>query len=192
MSRTLTSYKLNINKHFSEEELLNGLFLVVIHATRIPPHIGIISKKYYHSLSIKGQEINIPAEAFIRNTIQRNIPCLFIKIKKHPVFSYDFLNEHFISNVKEFPEVEVGIATCLSPIKLFFDEVYNIPMNKVNYLYELLPVLEAEDLIENTSSLFVDEKNYQLPIYSFEEINEGIEHAKVERKTSPSFPKERV
>lgn len=178
------AYKLNINKQFSEEELVKGLYIVVIHATRKPPHIGIIADKKYHSLTIKGHELNIPVEVLIRNTTQRKIPSLFLKIKKHPIFSFNYLNEHFISNVKQFPIVDIGIATCLSPIKLFFDEVYNVPMNNVNYLYELLPLLESEGLIESASSLFIDEKSYQLPIYSYAEINEGIENAKIDKKTS--------
>ncbi|OFY82480.1 MAG: hypothetical protein A3F72_00195 [Bacteroidetes bacterium RIFCSPLOWO2_12_FULL_35_15] len=192
MESLTASYKLNINNQFSEEDLLKGVYVVVIHATRIPPHIGIIADKHYHSLTIKGHEINVPVEVLIRNTNQRKIPSLFIKIKKHPIFSAGYLSEHFISNVKQFPIVDIGIATCLSPIKLFLDEVFNVPMNTINYLYELLPLLESEGLIESASSLFIDEKNYQLPIYSFAEINEGIENAKIDKRKSllPS-PKER-
>lgn len=187
------SYRLNFNNQFNEEELFNGLFIVVLHAIRKPPHIGIIADKQYHSLTIKGHEINVPVEALVRNATQRKIPSLFIKIKKHPVFSSNYLNEHFISNVKQFPIVDVSVATCLSPIKLFFEEVYNTPMRKVNYLYELLPLLESEELIESSSSLFVDEKNYQMPIYTFSEINAGIENAKMERKASTFVsPKENI
>src|ERR1035437_2846562 len=175
--------KLEINKQFCEADLLKGLYIVVIHATRIPPHIGIISNNFYHSLTIKGHEINVPVEVLIRNTTQRKIPSLFIKIKKHPIFSYDYLNEHFISNVKQFPIVDVGVATCLSPVKLFFEEAFTLPMNNVNYLYELLPIIEKKKLIENISSLFVDEKNYQLPVYTLAEINKGIEQAKNDQKS---------
>lgn len=190
MESLTAAYKLNINKQFSEEELVKGLYIVVIHATRTPPHIGIIADKKYHSLTIKGHELNIPVEALIRNTNQRKIPSLFIKIKKHPIFSTGFLSEHFISDVKQFPIVDIAVATCLSPLKLFFDAVFNVPMNNVNYLYELLPLLESEGLIESASSLFIDEKSYQLPIYSYAEINEGIENAKTDKKTS-TLPSEK-
>lgn len=184
MNSLTAKYKLNFNNQFSEGDLLKGLYIVLIHATRTPPHIGIIADKKYHSLTIKGHELNIPVEVLIRSITQRKIPSLFLKIKKHPIFSFNYLNEHFVSNVRQFPIVDIGIATCLSPIKLFFDEVYNVPMNNVNYLYELLPLLESEGLIESASSLFIDEKSYQLPIYSYAEINEGIENAKIDKKTS--------
>ena len=180
MTQTLASYKLSINKQFSEEDLLKGLHIVVIHATRIPPHIGMIVDKKYHSLSIKGQDINTSVHAIIKNTKLRKIPTLFIKIKPHNTFSDIYLREHFITNVQQFPRVDVGVATCLSPVKLFFEEVYNLSMNEVNYLYELLPKLHIQELIEHTSSLFVDEENYQLPIYTSREIDAGIEEVRGE------------
>lgn len=168
-------YLQSIHKEFHEEDLQKGLFIVVLHATRIPPHIGMIANGKYHSLSIKGQEINKSIEALTKNTVWRKIPSLFIKIKPHKTFSDIYLKEHFISDIQQFLRVDIGIATCLSPLKLFFEEVYNMPMKNVDYLYQLLPLLETKGLIENTSSLFLDETNYQLPIYSLEEINAGIE-----------------
>lgn len=168
-------YKIKIDKSFDEQDLSKGLFIAVVHATRIPPHIGIVVDKSYHSLSIKGQDIDTPIAALIKNSNIRKIPTLFIKIKSHPTFSSIYLREHFITNVQQFERVDVGIATCLSPIKLFFEEVYGVSMKKVNYLYELLPVLESEGLIESISSIHIDEKAYHLPAYTNKEINAGIE-----------------
>lgn len=168
-------YKIKIDKSFDEQDLSKGLFIAVIHATRIPPHIGMIVDKSYHSLSIKGQDINTPIAALVKNSNIRKIPTLFIKIKSHPTFSTIYLREHFITNVQQFERVDVGVATCLSPIKLFFEEVYGVSMKQVNYLYELLPVLESEGLIESISSIHIDKETYLLPVYTNKEINAGID-----------------
>jgi hypothetical protein len=176
-----TSYKLAINKSFNPDDLLKGIYIAVVHATRIPPHIGLITDKKYHSLSIKGQDINTSVDALVKNSTIRKIPSLFIKIKSHPTFSTTYLSEHFITNVQQFERVDLGVATCLSPIKLFFEEVYNVSMNNVNYLYELLPVLETEGLIEYTTSLYTED-DYQLPVYTSTEINAGIKQVRSEFK----------
>lgn len=175
-------YKIKIDKEFDEQELSKGIFIAVIHATRIPPHIGMIIDKSYHSLSVKGQDINIPIAALIKNSTIRKIPSLFIKVKSHPTFSDIYLREHFITNVQQFERVDVGIATCLSPIKLFFEEAYGVSMKDINYLYELLPLLESKDLIESFSALNLDKKNYQLPFYTNKEINAGIDEVRKEFK----------
>jgi hypothetical protein len=174
MLQTFMKYKFKIDNIFEEEDLQKGLFIAVLHATRIPPHIGLIADKTYHSLSIKGQDLNTPIAALIKNTNIRKIPTLFIKIKSHPTFSAVYLREHFITNIQQFNRVDVGVATCLSPIKLFFEEVYGVSMKDVNYLYELLPLLEREGLITSICSLHLDAENYQLPMYTFNEINAGI------------------
>jgi hypothetical protein len=160
--------------------LRKGLFIAVIHATRIPPHIGMIADKHYHSLSIKGQDINVPLEVLLKNSRLRKIPSLFIKIKPHSTFSDIYLREHLITNIQQFQRVDIGIATCLSPIKLFFEEVYNVSLKDVDYLYQLLPLLASEGLIETSYSLFVDQENYKLPVYTHTEINAGITQVRTE------------
>ncbi len=180
--QSILPYTITINEPFAEEKLLNGTYIVIVHASRIPPHIGIIADQAYHSLSIKGQELNVPVAAFIRNTTLRKIPCLFINIKSHPAYDAAQLKEHFISSIQQFPKVAAGSATCLSPVKLFFEEVYRVKMKDVHSIFELLPVLEAEGLIGETSALFIATGRFQLPTYSMEEINKGIAQAENEAK----------
>jgi hypothetical protein len=174
MEKKSLTYQPVFDKAFNEEDLKKGLFIAVIHATRIPPHIGIIADKKYHSLSVKGQDIDVPVETFTRTTQLRKIPSLFIKIKPHNTFSDAYLREHFITNIQQFKRVDVGIATCLSPIKLFFEEVYDVPVKNVSYLYELLPLLESQGLTEHISALYIDPENYSLPVYTQKEIDAGI------------------
>ena len=180
MIDTTVSYQIKFKDQFNETELDKGLYITIIHATRIPPHIGLIADGNYCSLSVKGQDINTSVSALLKNSIIRKIPTIFVKIKPHPTFSYTYLREHFITNVQLFPRVDVGVATCLSPITMFFEEVYSIPMKEVNYLYELLPVLESNGLIESSSSLFIDTINYRLPLYTNTEIDKGIKKVREE------------
>lgn len=179
---TLTSFQLIIDKEFDETELLKGVYITVLHAKRIPPHIGLIIDKRYHSLTVKGQDKNVLIEALLKNIRQRKIATLFIKVKQHATFSNMYMRDHFLTNIKEFPRVDIGVATCLSPVKSFFEEVYGVQMDHVNFLYELLPKLYSEGLIENVSALFTDKETYRLPVYSAKEIDTGIEQVRNEFK----------
>lgn len=177
--KAIRTYKPIITSDCREEDLLKGLFLVVLHANRIPPHIGLIIDQHYHSLTIKGHD-NTSVSALFRNINQRAIPGLFFKIKPHTTFSEYYLREHFLTNMQQFLKVDVDQASCISPIRLFFEEVFNLDISKVNFLYELLPALESKGLIERTSSLFLDAEKYQLPFYTDKEIRAGIIHAREE------------
>lgn len=180
MLDTTLSYKIKFKDQFNETELAKGLYIAIIHATRIPPHIGLVADGNYCSLSVKGQDINTPVSALVKNSIIRKIPTIFVKIKPHPTFSSTYLREHFITNVQLFPRVDIGVATCLSPIVMFFEEVYSIPMKEVNYLYELLPALDSNGLIESASGFFIDNINYRLPVYTNTEIDKGIKEVREE------------
>jgi hypothetical protein len=181
-------YTLNIDRPFNEEDLHRGVYLVVLHASRIPPHIGLIAGKKYHSLTIKGQETDQPIDVLLKNIRIRKIASLFIRIKAHPTFSNDFMREHFIEDVQQFPKVEVGGATCLSPVKLFFEKLYELPVSNVSYLFELLPALEQNGLPEHVSALNIEERNFQLPVYDLEQIHSEIRQAQKEAKQIRELP----
>lgn len=146
-----------INQSFYASAVKNGIYLVLLHANRIPPHIGMMIDNEYHSLSLKGQELNVSGNALLKNIGLRKIPTVFIKIKKHPVFSTMHLNETFIEQVKMFDRVNSEGNTCLSPIKLFFDEFYAIDKKKIHLLFDLLDGLKENDFIEESCGMNLGE-----------------------------------
>ncbi len=127
------------------EGIKKGMYLVLLHANRIPPHIGLMMDNVYHALSIKGQEINVSGEALLKNISVRKIPSVFVEIKKHPVFSNSHLSESFMEQVKLFDKVSVSGNTCLSPVKLFFDEYYALDKAKINLVFDLLKELHRNN-----------------------------------------------
>jgi hypothetical protein len=184
--RTITTCTLEHTALAQEEDLLKGIYLVVIYASRIPPHIGMIAGKKYHSLTIKGHEINLSPAVLLKNIKIRKTPSLFIRIRPHSTFSSDYLSELFISNVQQFSKVESKGPTCLSPVKLFFEEAYDLPLTQVNYLFELVPELFNKNLIEAAFSLNLEPGRFVLPVYSmdkiYEEINKANKEAQLIRK----------
>ena len=167
-------YQLTINQPFNENELRKGLYLVVIRATQTPPHIGLLIDNSFHSLNIKGHDINRPAEALFKTMHQKSAPSLFIKIKPHAILDTAELSNRFVSYINQFTRVELEGPTCFSPIKLFFEEVYGVSMKDVTYFYELIPRLKEMNLIEHTSGLFLEQGVFILPAYTKEELSKGI------------------
>jgi len=153
----VSRYQINITQSFYANAIKKGIYLVLQHADRIPPHIGMMIDNEYHSLNIKGQELNISGNVLLKNIGLRKIPTLFIKIKKHPVFSNQHLNESFIEQVKTFDKVKVDGNTCLSPIRLFFDEFYAINKTNIHLIFDLLDELKKNDFIEETCGMNLGE-----------------------------------
>ena len=146
----MSSNAIHILKEYKPADMTKGNYLVLLHADKIPPHIGLLIDNTFHSLTVKGQELNIKGNVLLKNISLRKICTVFIKIKKHPVFSNNHLNEAFIEQVKQFDKVNDDNNTCLSPIRLFFDEFYAIPQEQVKLVFDLLDALKKNDFIDTT------------------------------------------
>ena len=158
----MSRHELYITQSFYANAVKKGIYLVLLHANRVPPHIGMMIDNEYHSLTIKGQELSISGNALLKNIGLRKIPTVFIKIKKHPVFSNQHLNESFIEQVKLFDKVNPEGNTCLSPIKLFFEEYFAIKKDKIHLVFDLLNALKENDFIEETCGMNLGETNQNI------------------------------
>lgn len=138
---------IHISGEVKADEIRRGIYLVLLHANRVPPHIGMMMDHVYHSLSIKGQEINVSGDALLKNITLRKIPSVFLEIRKHPVFSNAHLGECFGEQVKQFDRVNTKGNTCLSPVKLFFEEFYALDGPKIDLVFDLLAQLNANNFI---------------------------------------------
>jgi hypothetical protein len=171
-------YTLTVSDSFNSELLYKHTWLVILHASRTPPHIGVLINGNYNSLTIKGHELNIDINVLLKTIQQKKIETLFIKLKEHPVFSSDYQREICQYYIQQFTQVKVNEASCLSPIKLFLQEFYAVQEHKEELLFELIERLKQNQYISLTLGLNIDEKldehDFSLPMYSNKQLQEII------------------
>jgi hypothetical protein len=152
-------------------------WLVILHASRIPPHVGLMINGNYNSLTIKEREFDISLEPLLKTISQKKIETLFIKIEKQPVFSNDYLLQVFQEQLKQFTVVKQGEATCLSPVKLFFEEFYAVRKDE-KLLYEFIETLLDNNYITEVVGLNIKNKKenniFTFNCYSAEELQQRI------------------
>lgn len=182
----MTAYKIEISDDFTLSHLEKGIFIVISEIKKIPPHVGMIIDGHFSSLTVKGSEINISIGVFFKNIQLRKIPTLIIKISHHPVFSDSFLNELFVSCVTENKRVEAGGPTCLSPVKSFFNEAFHVSTENIEFVFDLVPLLEKNGLITGSAIYFFEKKKAQnyftFSTYTKKEINSQIEKVRLDFK----------
>lgn len=175
-----SEYTISIKNELLPSDIQKGNWLVIMYAKRIPPHIGVFINGKYSSLTIKGHEINVDSNVIFKIIQQKKTETLFVKLLNHPVFSYDFQREAFLQYLMQFPYVEHYVATCLSPIKLYLQEFYAIPLIENELLFELIERLKQNNYIENIYSLnlpeTITEKNFQFNTYTNEQLQNEIKH----------------
>lgn len=161
---------------FNAASLNKDLWLVVLHANRIPPHVGLLINGNYNSITIKGHELNVNIEALLKTVSQKKIETVFIKIIKHPVFSLNHQLEMFQEMIKKFENVRQFESTCLTPIKLFFQEFYLVSNIEEELLYDFMKRLNDNFYLEKAYSVnyTLETNSLELPYYTTEQLNEKI------------------
>ncbi len=161
---------------FTDSTLTKGLFICLLHAKRVPPHIGIIIDGQYHSLTIKGIEPNVSVTALLRTIQQQKIESAFLKITPHPVFSNDHMNSMFLEILKKYPQIRSNEVTCLTPLKDFFNEFYAINTSANDMIYDLLKRMAANNFILQAYSLNLSLENglLSIPVYTQDELSQKI------------------
>lgn len=163
----------------NSQELSKGTWLVILHASRIPPHIGIVIDGNYNSLTIKGHELNVNLEVLLKTIQQKKIEALFIQLKKHPVFSTDYQKDICQIYIQQFTQVKPDEASCLSPIKLFLQEFYAVTVIENELLFELMERLKANQYITsitgyNVQAMLDEQYELSLPVYTHKELQDVI------------------
>ncbi|MBK9284807.1 MAG: hypothetical protein IPM51_10910 [Sphingobacteriaceae bacterium] len=164
---TLTTY--------SSERINKGIWLVLMHINRIPPHVGIIFDGLYSSLTIKGKETNIDFLTLEKMITQKKIETAYVELSPHPVFSIDFLRENFLIQLAKFESVKENEATCLSPLKLFFNEFYYLKLISPDLLHDCMMELSENNFLLSFCNTQPTKLNtLAIPYYNIKELNERI------------------
>ena len=160
---------------------MKDTWLVLLHARRIPPHVGLMIHGNYNSLTVKGHELNISFEAVYKTVQQKNIESVFIKVVGHPVFSADYQLAVLQEMVKGFSSVKQHEATCLSPIREFFQEFYALRSEPEELLFDFISRLNKNNFVEAVSACNFEltEGLLEMPFYTTELLHQKIRNERL-------------
>ena len=140
-----------------------GFYLCVIHADKIPPHIGLSIDGKYFSLKAKGKDVGVPIIEVLKIVNKRSIKTLFIEIE------VNFTLKEITTVFDNYDKAIVFETSCLSPIKELF-----IEGEKVQKLSDLLKSLESKGILRKIYGLNIDEDYEGIPHYEIDAIHQRL------------------
>jgi len=144
--------------------LSTGFFLCVLHADKIPPHIGVLKDGLYYSLKAKGKDVAIPYVELLKVVNRKLISTLFVEMNKN-------VSNEVIEKVYGNYEKAIAYeASCLSPLK----EIFSLG-DTVQKLDDFLVGINHQGFIKNVYSLFLPEDYCKIPLYEVNEIHSRLE-----------------
>lgn len=161
---------------FDKAACTKNTWIVLLHANRIPPHVGLMLNGSYNSLTVKGHELDVSSESLFKMVKLKKIESVFIKVVEHPVFSTDYQLAVLQEFIKKHKAVKQFEATCLSPVKEFFLEFYALELKEEELLTGFLGRLADNAYLHSAASLnFTPDTNLlKVPFYNSEQLHERI------------------
>ena len=171
-------YKINGLQSADEALLHSDVYLIILYATRIPPHLAVSVNGKIFTLTVKGPSVDGNLSAMLKFIRQKSVASIFVKLQVPLLMTTENILEEIRKYINVYPRVDVHLATCLSPIKDFCSSVYHIDTNNVNFIYELMPKLYEQKIIQECYQLNLDremmENSFSIEKYSMNDIYEGI------------------
>lgn len=155
-----------------------GIFLVLLNAGKRPPHIALLINGKVYSLTHRGTQIGEPLEVLMKSINIKTIKTLFFKLTPPAGFVEKEVKIEMEKILLNYNKAEVGTVTCLAPVKDFFELKYNLTVHHAEFVFDLLPLLDSEKVIENVFHLHMEkdlkEGKYFFEKYTMEEINSNL------------------
>lgn len=174
-------YLIPITHHISEININKGVYIFLHRASKIPPHIGLIINGTLFEISTNGPGYEQKGIDLLKTAQKRGVEVIFIELVK-PQDGLE-LKQQIIRLVKHYHRVSNEIS-CLNPIKDFIELSYQIQVKQANFIFELLPILYAHQIVKASFEVNLTHKlienNFLLKTYTQEDINQCI--AAVNRK----------
>jgi len=143
----MSKYAIHITSEITLEKLQKGLFIFIFRASKIPPHIGVITNGMLYDITSVGPNIDLPVADFYTTVIKRKTEVIFVELKQSLNFD---LSAVITEKVRDYWKVTPN-TSCLNPIKDFLSEIYNLKVSQAPFIFDLLPILYDQNLIENVS-----------------------------------------
>lgn len=143
---------------FNEERT----YIWVIHANKIPPHLGISIGNLFYSLKANGKDEKLPVSKILQILSRKNIATAFYEIDSKGIINAP--EKVF----QQYTQTIAGEITCLQPLKHIFNEY------EATWLKELLQTLEAKELIIQAWGWQLPADFQKIPDYNPSDIHQRL------------------
>lgn len=160
-------YDLTLHKHnelHTIDRLNSGIFLCVLHANKIPPHIGLICNGLFYSAKVNGKDERVPLNSLFQIITKREVKTLFFELV-NDISSELEIQDYF----SRFPSQLMNEQTCLTPLI----SILKSP-DYVSHIGDLLKYLEYSELILARLTLHLPREFKGIPFYTVQDINKRI------------------
>tara|TARA_B100000963_G_C22414147_1_gene574636 strand:+ start:76 stop:627 length:552 start_codon:yes stop_codon:yes gene_type:complete len=174
----MSDFKILNLQSLSEQKLYQGVYLLILNARTVPPHLSLTVSGKVYGVNTKGPTFDKDVNVYLNYIKKYNVESIFVQLKLPPLYTDEEMLSAVRKVVKAYPRVDIGAATCLTPIKAFMNSAYKTEVHDVHLLFDLLPKLQSQNIVEGYYQMNLDDAMLKgellMKRYSVFEVNEAI------------------
>ena len=174
----MSDFKILNLQPLNEQELYRGVYLLILNARTVPPHLSLTVSGKVYGVNTKGPTFDKDVNVYLNYIKKYSIESVFVQLKLPLLYTDEEMLSSVREVVKAYPRVDIGAATCLTPIKEFMNSAYKTEVHDVHLLFDLLPKLQSQNIIEGYYQMNLDDAMRKgellMKRYSVFEVNEAI------------------
>jgi len=155
-----------IDRNFENVNQQKNL-LWILHADKIPPHLGVSVDGLFFSLKVRGKDEFLPTNKLLSLIKSKKISTVLVEL------NISLKLEDLTDAYNQFDCANDLQSSCLMPIKELI-----IPSKKVNRLKDLLEILREKQFINRVFGLNLAKTYKGIPYYTAEQIELRLDKLK--------------
>lgn len=156
-----------IDRNFENLNHQQNNLLWILHADKIPPHVGISVKGFFFSLKVRGKDEFLPTNKLVNILTLKKISTVTVEL--YP----GILLEEVAEKYKKFDYSKDLESSCLVPIKELL-----LPDENIERLKDLLDILQEKNLMNRVFGLNLDLSYKGITYYTAKQIVLRLEKLK--------------
>ncbi len=160
----------------------NGVYIILFNATIIPPHLLIAIEGKIYSITDSGRQIGSSLEKLVLFIRRKNVPTIFVEWIQLENLQVGKLESEIRNSLLKYERVVEGKVSCLFPIRDIVARNLGDEMNKADFIFDLLPLMERKNALGNVFEMNMGNEivngEFELLRYTEEELRKSISDAK--------------
>ncbi len=104
----MSKFQIHQLQSLNQSELKQGVFVVLLDALKVPPHLLLIVSGKFFSISTLGASLDEDVDKYINFIHRKKTPVVFVKLSMPAIFTHEDLLKKVRKITQAYPKVDVA------------------------------------------------------------------------------------
>jgi len=175
----MDNYIFSVVQDITREALSDGVFILLFHVDKVPPHLGLCVYGRYFSITMNKQYIDQDIDSVLRSINAKNIKTIFQQVLIPSEIDQESIVDITKHNFEGYKSLLNDGITCLQPISDTFVNLLGTNITNVDVVFDVMDEIKAQGHLGSTFhsnlSSSSEGEDYSVKRYTLDDVNQRIQ-----------------